>query len=279
MAAGGERRDMYLNESIAHYLERCKKQIDSLENKISELPEGELQIHKNRNYCMWRVSYGKGGRITLTKDQEEKASQLALKKLYAAQLHDVRNETEACARYLRCKERSYSAVERLLADEPPEYRRLLGRSLITTDERVRAWETAEYRKSQKYPEQLKYSTLKPDEFVRSKLEALFAVDLTTLRIPYLYEKIIAANGIEIAADFTALDVRTFQEIPVELFGMMDDPEYRQMYKRKMKTYLDAGYIPGVNMLTFYETSAAPLNHVQAQEDLENFFYKRPPVML
>ena len=110
-------------------------------------------------------------------------------------------------------------------------------------------------------------------------EALFAVDLTTLRISYQYEKILIVNGIEIAADFTTLDIRTFQEIPIELFGMMDDPEYRQMYKRKMKTYFDAGYIPGVNMLTFYETSAAPLNHVQVQEDLENFFFKRPPVML
>lgn len=270
---------MYLNESMEHHFERCGKQISSLEKKISVLPEGELQIHKNRNYFMWRVSDGKGGRFILSKEQEEKASHLALKKLYMAQLHDLKTETEASGRYLRCKNRSFSAVERLLADEPPEYRRLLGKALMTTDERVRAWETAEYRKLQKYPEELKYPTLKEEERVRSKYEALFAVDLTTLRIPYLYEKLLIVNGQEIAPDFTALDVRTFQEIPIELFGMMDDPEYRKMYKRKMKTYIEGGYIPGVNMLTFYESSAAPLNHMQAQEDLENFFFKRSPIML
>ena len=270
---------MYLNESMEQYLERCKNKIALLEKKISALPEGELQIHKNRNYCMWRVTDRKGGRIILPKDQEEKAVQLALKKLYAAQIHDLKTEAEAVARYLRYRKRSARAVERLLDREPPEYRRLLGKALMTSDERVRAWENAAYHKSEKYEEYLKYPTLKEHERVRSKYEALFAADLTTLQIPYLYEKILIAGGIEIAPDFTALDVRTFQEIPIELFGMMDDPEYRKMYKRKMKTYIEAGYIPGVNMLTFYETSEAPLNHMQAQEDLENFFYKRPPIML
>ena len=270
---------MYLNESIRSCKDRCIKRTADLEKKVEGLPEGVLGVHKSRDYYIWRVTLPDGSRKTIRKEDENLAQKLALRKLYEAQLHDFRNETEACARYLRCKERSYSAVERLLSEEPPEYRRLLGHSLITTDERVRAWETEEYRKSKKYPEQLKYTTLKPDERVRSKYEALFAVDLTTLRIPYRYEKILIVNGIEIAADFTALDVRTFQEIPIELFGMMDDPEYRKLYKLKMKTYLDAGYIPGVNMLTFYETSSAPLNHVLVQEDLENFFYKRPPVML
>ena len=67
-------------------------------------------------------------------------------------------------------------------------------------------------------------------------------------------------------------MRTFQEIPIELFGMMDDSEYVKNYRKKMNTYINNGYIPGINMLTFYESQKAPLNQITLNKKLEDFFF-------
>ena len=204
--------------------------------------------------------------------------QRALSKLYTAQLSDLNAEREACLRYSRCMDRRGSAVSRLIEQEGPEFKRLLRKAVISKEERIRQWENQSYEKSMVRQEDLIHPTMKEDLFVRSKIEAMVSGDMTILKIPHLYEKILHIDQWEIAADFTALDVRTFREIPVEVFGMMDVPEYRRNYEKKMHTYIDGGYIPGINMLVFYEFSDAPLSQASVLDELERFFYRNPPYM-
>lgn len=268
---------MYLYGSMESNVKKYKKQAEALKEKISAMPEGVLHISRSGNYYTWRVSYPDGRRIYLPKKEIELAKALALKRFYLAKLHDLEGELEACSRYVRYKDTSVSALEKLYTGESEEFINLLGSSLRPLDERAAAWESAVYEKYDKFPEKLNVPTLKKGEKVRSKIEASFAGSLYTHKIPYRYEQMLALGGRKFAVDFIALDTRTFQEIPVEIFGMMDDPEYRQHHNKKMTVYINSGYIPGVNFLTFYDSPASPLGLGAIDKALEDFFFNDPPI--
>ena len=270
---------MYLFESMQNIVQRYEKQIAMLEEKISAMPEGVLHISRNGDYCTWRVSYPDGRRVYLPKRESELAKALALKRFYMAKLHDLKAELEACSRYVRYKTTSVSALEKFYADAGEEFRNLLGFSFESPGEKAAAWENATYEKNDKFPEKLNVPTLKKGEKVRSKIEASFAGSLFTHRIPYRYEQMLVLGGRKVAVDFMVLDIRTFQEIPVEIFGMMDNQEYRQHHNKKIAAYINSGYIPGVNFLTFYDTSASPLGLNVINKTLEDFFFNNPPIRI
>lgn len=270
---------MYLNESISSHLERCEKRTAMLNEKISSLPAGKIQSYVNGNYRSWRFVDEEGKKHYMSKNNFELARLLALKRIYMAELHDLEAEAEACRRYLRCKDRSKHMLDQELLTMPPDLRKLVGESFKTSDERIAAWENTPYEKYDQYPENLIHPTLKEDLMVRSKIEADMANNLFILKIPFKYEKMTVIGNNKFAPDFTALDVRTFQEILIEVFGMMDKPEYRKQYIKKMTEYINCGYIPGINLLTFYEFSTAPLNPLLIRESLEDFFFKNPPIQI
>lgn len=270
---------MYTDNYIAARLKECELQIAELEEKIASLPEGKLHIIRNGKYYTWKVLMPGKKRVYLPKSEEEKAKLLAQKNIYLARLHDLKCEAKACARFLSCEEKAVCEQEKLFEKASPELIRLAGDLFDFEDDKTSRWLKEPYERYTAYPERLIIPTLKEGERVRSKLEASAAGYLYTLKIPYKYEKITQIGGIKIAVDFTALDVRCGREIPIELFGMMDDPDYRKNYVKKMHTYINAGYIPGVNFLTFYESAAAPLNPAFMRKTLEDFFYKNPPQML
>lgn len=267
---------MNLKPAIRACLEECERQIADLEQKISELPEGTLQICRSGSYHSWRIMEN-GKRRYLPKSESVQAHKLALKRYYTARLSDLRQEAEACREYLAVS--GAAKKEEKLLETMPEFRILLGDIFRSDEERARAWEQEEYEKTTRYLEALNFSTFKEGEKVRSKLEAIFAGLLTELDLPYQYEKLWTIGTVKIAVDFTVLDKRTFREIPIELFGMMDHEDYCQNYKQKMMTYMNGGYIPGVNFLTFYESSQSPLNPMQTKRTLEDFFFRYPPVIL
>lgn len=270
---------MYLYETMESSVQRYGRQAAVLKKKIAAMPEGVLHISKSGKYYTWRVSFPDGRRIYLPKSEIELAKTLALKKFYLANLHDLEGELEACSRYVRYKSAKVSAVEKLYADSGEEFRNLLGSSFKLRDEKAAAWEKAAYEKYDKFPEKLNIPTLKKGEKVRSKVEASFAGSLFTHKIPYRYEQMLLLEDRKIAVDFMVLDTRTFQEIPVEIFGMMDNQEYRQNHNKKMTAYINSGYIPGVNFLTFYDTSASPLGLGVIDKILEDFFFNNPPIKI
>lgn len=268
---------MFLEASIASYCKYCKQRKQQLESTIASMPEGSLRIAKCRKYFTWRVWNSDGGNRYLPKSQEEFAIALARKSVYEAELHDLKADIEACERYLRYKSSSKSATDQLFQEASPEFRRLLGKTFQTKEEKVIYWENQPYEKSAKYPDELVVPTLKSGEMVRSKLEAGAADCLFTLGIPYKYEKLTPIGAWKIAVDFTALDVRTFREIPIELFGMMDNTEYVQNCQKKLANYITNGFIPGINMITLYESPSMQLGPQQIRKTFEDFFINNPPV--
>ena len=57
----------------------------------------------------------------------------------------------------------------------------------------------------------------------------------------------------------------------EHFGMMDDPDYQRDFLNKMRTYLNNGIYPGVNLIMSFETQEMPLDEVYVNHLLEYYF--------
>ena len=86
-------------------------------------------------------------------------------------------------------------------------------------------------------------TLQTDagHMVRSKSEQLIANLLDNWNIPYVYEQALQLKGRTIHPDFTILDVATHQDIILEHFGKLDDPEYLEGALWKINAYTTGGY--------------------------------------
>ena len=55
--------------------------------------------------------------------------------------------------------------------------------------------------------------------------------------------------------------------------MMDDEDYQQDFIKKMRTYLNNGIYPGVNLIMSFETQEMPLDEIYVQQLLEYYFGK------
>ena len=54
---------------------------------------------------------------------------------------------------------------------------------------------------------------------------------------------------------------------------MDDEDYQQDFMKKMRTYLNNGIYPGINLIMSFETQEMPLDEVYVQHLLEYYFGK------
>lgn len=267
---------MNMEFDMKGYISDLREQISELNSSLASMPEGRLVTCRDGDYYSWRVHKKGCAPVYLPKSQKETAMALALKELYSCRLHDLNIRLEAACRFNRYDERSVCKTDELAAKASPEFKRLLGDALSCGSAEAARWEAAEYERSAYYPENLIHDTLRGREKVRSKIEANAADALFTLKIPFRYEMMTMIGDRKIAVDLTALDVRIMREIPIEIFGMMDDLKYRNDQKWKLHQYIDAGYIPGVNMITIYEFSSSPLSLSSLLEIFTDFFIKTPP---
>ena len=272
-----ERRYMdFLDKYIEQQLYEFRQRIAELESLIEEFPPETLQISRNGKYYNWKIVKPDGRRVYLKKDQENLAASLTRKETLEAELYDLKNKAAACEKYLKCRGHCAEKLEKLFSAKSPEFKRLLALSYKTKDQRVEDWLNEPYERSADYPDQLIVPTIIDNLYVRSKLEAGVAGTLYMLKIPCKYEKITKIGNINAAVDFTALDVRNMREIPIEVFGMMDNEDYRKYHRRKMNTYTNAGYIDSVNFIALYESSRSPLSPQAIRTRLNDFFFKNPP---
>ncbi|MCK4232357.1 AAA family ATPase, partial [candidate division WOR-3 bacterium] len=81
------------------------------------------------------------------------------------------------------------------------------------------------------------------ELVRSKSEVIIADRLTDLEVEYTYEKDLTIDKVTRFPDFTIEDEETGQIFYWEHCGMLQDPEYRSRWKRKLQWYRDNSILP------------------------------------
>ncbi len=147
-------------------------------------------------------------------------------------------------------------------------RKNLVMSHMTSDkEYAEEWLQVEYAENLFYESGVVHTTERGEK-VRSKSEKILADKLYSMGIPYRYECPLYLEGYgTVYPDFTLLDMSDRQEIYLEHFGMMDDPEYSQKTVMKLQAYARSGIYPGQRLLMTFETLQTPLDMKIVEEML------------
>ncbi len=200
----------------------------------------------------------------IPKKHREYAQQLAYKKdSYWKNRQSVKKELYALELYQRHAVGENKKSDRFLSEDPA-YQELLCPfyQMVTQEELI--WSDTSYPKNPNYPEQLKYKSCK-NEYVRSKSEALIAMNLYMEKIAYRYECELKIGKAVFYPDFTILHPLTGKEIYWEHFGKMDLPEYAKNAADKLHMYARNGIYPGDRLITTYETMEQPLDTAIVQK--------------
>ena len=254
-------------------VEALERALKMAERELKRAPGGRLRISKsgNRDRFYWVTEKLDMKGQYIPKEENQKVKALAQK--------------DYAERFIKAAsaERDYweKALEKLTAfstdtayEKLSDKRKALVSPYIVPDERyAQLWQAADYTPSPYNAENRRHPTRR-GEMVRSKSEVMIANVLDDLGIPYRYEQgLRLKDGHTYYPDFTLLDLRTREEVYLEHFGILDDPQYLARACKKMHDYEENGIFPGVNLLATFETSVAPLNAEITREMLQRFFGK------
>lgn len=153
----------------------------------------------------------------------------------------------------------YEVVE----DAPHAYREQdNAMKLIYGCESVSRW------KQHKLEEKSRYPVYREDELkhvagdgtkTRSKSEAMIIDLLNAKGIQYVYEYPMRFNGCLKSPDFIIWDKKGKREIIIEHLGLMSDLDYRSNQYDKIGLYIEAGYVPNVNLLLTFDDRNGNIN--------------------
>ncbi|MDO5441106.1 MAG: hypothetical protein Q4F55_00920 [Bacillota bacterium] len=110
---------------------------------------------------------------------------------------------------------------------------------------------------------------KKGESVRSRIELIVADILFDLGIPYRYENKLNLQTGAIYPDFTILHPKTLEIYYIEIFGMMDNPEYEQTAFSKISKYVSSGKY--ANLIMFFDHKYAPISPASIKQVLAEKF--------
>lgn len=196
------------------------------------------------------------------------AEQLAQKKYLSLLLDDLENEKRAIEFYLRHHSTSGKSENLLL--NPSEYQKLLAPFFSPLSKELSDWMHAPYSSNPHHPENLIYKTVSGN-LVRSKSEMLITMCLHLHNIPFRYECALQLNPITIYPDFTLRHPDTGNYMYWEHFGMMDNAKYAEKACSKLHTYTSNGLVPGIHLITTYETKENPLSTELIEKIIQYYF--------
>jgi len=246
---------------------RLARKIKQLQEEISLLPSGELQICRNGKYTKWRISYGSKVEC-IPKRNYEMAQKMAKKKYLSYELEESKQELAALNAYISDLE-SIKAQSKLFSTNL-QYIELLPDIYMKHFGKHEEWVIGPYKANEKHPEGLIH-VCNAGKFLRSKSEVIIANALYDNRIPFRYEETLELGDIVIHPDFTILHPATDNVLYWEHFGMMEDEKYINIWEQKMRLYIQNGIIPGIRLICTYETKEHPINSLQVQKIINNFF--------
>jgi len=255
--------------------EKALKERERLETKMAEinilledLPEGKLIITRNGKRYKW---YRSDGHLQeyISKKERGLAERLAIRKYLSYKLNELKHEKKAIEFYLRHHNNNLSEAEQML-NASSEYRELLLPYFKPLSEELVEWQNAFYNSNLKYPEQLLHKA-SGGKLVRSKSELLIDNALYTNQIPFRYECELQLGASVIYPDFTIRHPKNGDVYYWEHFGKMDDANYCKNTCSKLQLYTLHGIIPGINLITTYETQKNPLSIEMVDDIIGRYF--------
>lgn len=287
-----------------------EQQLNDIQKMLQILPEGDIHYSLNGKYVKWYQSHSPRG-IYIKKKDSDLAVQLALRKFYQRKLTEIQTDLHFIEDYLNTLPTTQNNLEKtsdyMLSEESP-YRNLLipyfentyinnrlpkiqpalGTALSQDD--ITAWRNDSFRANPNFPEELTHKTLQ-GHYVRSKSEEYIANELFLGGIPFRYEAELILttepytssehfyhspanhnkNTKAYYPDFTILNPRTGQVFYWEHFGMMDNQKYRDKTIQKLQMYFNNHILPGINLITTYETKENPLTLAKVKQVIHDYF--------
>ena len=245
---------MFYEQAKQKY-DSINKRILSIEKELQTLPPGKLICCHQTTCVKWYQSNGHCKKY-IPKSNHSLAEQLARKKSLSLLLNDLQKEKNALSLYLRhCLTTEKST---LLLTERTEFQTLLSPYFKLPSQELTDWMNAPYDKNLNHPEHLIHKGIS-NTFLRSKSEVLIDMMLRTNKIPFRYECALPLGNSIIYPDFTIRHPSTGNLYYWEHFGLMDNPSYIENTSSKISLYSTHGIIPGIHLITTYETKNQPLD--------------------
>lgn len=243
--------------------QKLNKQISEIQSILPNLPPGKFFCHRNQNHYKWFVKIDSQRRL-LSKKELELAQKLAYRQYLEHQLTVLSRKKHLIDTFLKEYLQTPDTAAELIK-KSPELQRLVAPFFLPQSPILTNWMTTSYDKNPSYPEHLRHKTLS-GIYVRSKSEMMISDALYRHKIPFRYENALYLNQTKIYPDFTIPrtnpntnpDAVPDSFLYWEHFGLMDDPSYRKKTSFKLDTYLSNGIIPGIQLITTYETKDNPL---------------------
>jgi predicted nuclease of restriction endonuclease-like RecB superfamily len=249
-------------------LKQIDQQIQTIDEKLKKAPSANLICAKNGNAYKWYQTDGKN-RQYLPKSQRRLAEKLAAKKYLSLLKDDLIREKNAIRLYLKHHNWDIYKSDQLLLDNP-EYQKLLFPHFKPTSKELHEWMNSPYDKLTQHPESLIHPA-PSGNMVRSKSEAIIDMVLHTNKIPFRYECPLQINNCIFYPDFTIRHPKTKETFYWEHFGLMDDEEYQERTRFKLKQYIDSGITPTINLITTYEDKEHPLSIKTVRDIVSQYF--------
>lgn len=243
---------MLYERIYAEYLQ-LDNQINSLKEELKNLPPGKLICCNQQKYCKWYQSNGHT-RQYIPKENLALAEALARKKYLSLLLIDLEKEKCALSFYLR--HHASPKAENLLV-QSSEYRQLLAPYFSPLSKELSTWMQEPYECNPSHPEGLLYKSISGNT-VRSKSEMMIDMCLSIHKIPFRYESPLQLGDTTLYPDFTIRHPATGKYCYWEHFGLIDKPSYIDNCIAKLRLYTSHGLIPGIHLITTYETKDDPL---------------------
>lgn len=238
-----------------------------LEKKLALYPKEHLVLSHNGPYDKWYKSDGQSETYIPKKDKPF-AVMLAHKKYDFFRLQEITQELSLIDSFLS-KHSSIPQSSQLLFEDT-SFCKLYSDISSNNSNALQEWLTEDYPKNSKYPNQLQHKCLS-GQYVRSKSEVIIANTLFTHHIPYRYECELVLGNDTFYPDFTIFHPLTSNIIYWEHFGMMDIPSYCDQTYSKLKHFSHYGILPGIQLITTYETKQNPINSEQIEQIVSNYF--------
>lgn len=262
---------------IENYRNLLVNKIAQMEKILANAPEGHLKIERrgDKYYYALRQSLQKGRATSYIRKDSRLLRQLSNKRLAESTLPLMKQNLSAAESFLQI----HSGQEaRDIAESFPPELQLLNFNLIQTSTAIdKIWSETSYPTNPYRQDDLILKT-KKGCFVRSKSEMIISDLLFARGILYRNECRLDLNDgkAPIYPDFTILHPKTKKIIYWEHFGLMDNLDYSKDACRKMNRYMNAGILPGENLIFTFETSDTPLNSAAADRIIDYYLAPKSP---
>ena len=287
---------MFSIDNLRYRSASLEKEIQTLKNYIAKNDSsGYLVVRKGENgafYYSKRVADPEGRRKEeyLPQSSENEIKKLAYSSYVSNRLKDAEAEKRALDSLIKFLSKE-SHVSQFMTTHPGVAAALgdwlstrnddgLSASDIELREKAKEWKRRPYKRSTLNPENLKYPTIVPELYVRSKSEADIISRFEYFGVAYHYEEeyevpehlasLYRRNGYAFHPDFKCRNMRTGNVFWWEHQGKWDDAKYVADLAQRENLLYKIGLVPWKNLIITTETLARPLD-LQWVDEIIRFY--------